>query len=229
MPRIGVAPPSEDDYFRGMATLSMNQIIHAAVRRDVARTEQALRALPDGDGSRARQLQQAWRNLVRELTHHHEAEDECVWPFLLSRGLDAELLMNAMEEEHAAMKQTLAEAGRAIDHVVAEPTATRAQAAADTVSRSSVVINDHLEHEKKDVEPLMAQFEDDPEWKAQTKKLRPAALTDAGSALAWMQDGAGERELTALREAIPGPVVTVMTKVFGRRYAREVAPTWQTQ
>jgi hypothetical protein len=42
-----------------------------------------------------------------------------------------------------------------------------------------------------------------------------------------MQDGAGERELTALRATIPGPVVTVMTKVFGRRYAREVAPIWR--
>ena len=67
----------------------MNQIIHAAVRRDVARTEQALRALRDGDGARARQIQVAWRNLVRELTHHHEAEDELLWPFLQSRGVDA--------------------------------------------------------------------------------------------------------------------------------------------
>ena len=207
--------------------MSMNQIIHAAVRRDVARTEEALRALPEGDVSRARQLQQAWRNLVRELTHHHEAEDEFVWPFLLSRGADAEL-MGAMEGEHAVMKDALADAGRALDQVVAEPTASRAQAAADAVSRSSVVINEHLEHEEQDVEPLMAQFEDDPEWKALARKLRPAALADAGSALAWMQDGAGERELAALGAMIPGPVVTVMTKVFGRRYAREVAPTWRT-
>jgi hemerythrin superfamily protein len=210
-----------------MATLSMNQIIHAAVRRDVARTEQALRALPEGDGSRARELQRAWRNLVRELTHHHESEDDLVWPFLLSRGVDAELMV-AMEGEHAAMKDALADAGRAIDQVVAEPTAARAREAADIVSRSSVVVNDHLEHEEKDVEPFIAQFEDDPEWKALAKKLRPAALADAGSALAWMQDGAGQRELAALRATIPGPVVTVMTKVFGRRYAREIAPTWQT-
>jgi len=209
-----------------MATPSMNQIIHAAVRRDVARTEQALRALPEGDGSRARQLQQAWRNLVRELTHHHEAEDEFVWPFLLSRGADAEL-MGAMEGEHAAMKDVLADAGRAIDLVVAEPSASSAQAAADAVSRASVVINNHLEHEENDVEPLLAQVEDDAEWKALAKNLRPAALTDAGSSLAWMQDGAGERELAGLRATIPGPVLTLVSRVFGRRYTREVAPIWR--
>ncbi len=208
--------------------MSMNQIIHAAVRRDVARTERALRALPEGDAARARQLQVAWGNLVRELTHHHESEDDLVWPFLLSRGVDAGL-METMEAEHGAMKQALADAGRAISEVVAEPTAGVAGAAADTMSRSSAVINDHLEHEERDVEPLVVPFEDDPEWKAVAKKLRPQALSDAGSALAWMQDGAGagERESTALRAAIPAPVVAVMTRVFGRRYAREVAPTWR--
>lgn len=209
-----------------MATMSMNQIIHAAVRRDVARTEQALRALSEGDSARARQLQLAWQNLVRELTHHHEAEDDLIWPFLLARGVDAGL-MDAMEAEHAAMKTALAEAGRAIDEVVAEPTAARASGAADTVSRTSTVINDHLEHEERDVEPLVAQHLEDPEWKAVEKKLRPAGLANAGSALAWMQDGAGPRELAALKETIPAPVVTVVSRVFGRRYAREVAPTWR--
>ncbi|WP_457205619.1 hemerythrin domain-containing protein, partial [Nocardioides sp. P5_C9_2] len=119
-----------------MATMSVNQVIHAAVRRDVARTEQALRALPDGDRGRARQIQVAWQNLVRELTHHHESEDALVWPFLLSRGVDA-TLMRAMEDEHAAMKEALGDAGRAIDAVVADPTADRARAAADTVARCS--------------------------------------------------------------------------------------------
>ena len=39
--------------------LSINRIIHAAVRRDVARTEQALRDLPEGDVVRARQIRTA--------------------------------------------------------------------------------------------------------------------------------------------------------------------------
>jgi hypothetical protein len=149
-----------------MAELSMNQIIHAAVRRDVARTEQALRRLGDGDGARARQVQAAWRNLVRELTHHHEAEDEILWPFLLERGIDAGLL-HEMESEHVAMKEALG------------------------------------------------------------KKLRPASIVDAANALAWMQDGAGERERSALRATIPGPVVSLLTLLLARRYRREVAPAWR--
>jgi hypothetical protein len=204
--------------------LSMNQIIHAAVRRDVDRTEQALRALRDGDSGRARQIQVAWRNLVRELTHHHEAEDTYLWPFLLGRGVDADLL-EQMESEHGAMKAALASATAAIDSVVAAPTA--AQAAADEVARAGEVINQHLAHEERDVEAPLGNPDDDPEFKALSKKLRPASIVDAANALAWMQDGAGERERSSLRATILGPVVTLLTLLLARRYRREVASVWR--
>ena len=206
--------------------LSMNQVIHAAVRRDVARTEHALRTFPDGDGARAAQLQLAWRNLVRELTHHHEAEDEILWPFLLRRGVDAELLKE-MESEHLAMKQALASASEAIDAVVATPTAGTAAAAADTVAAASKVIVDHLDHEERDVEEPLGNLEDDAEFKALSKQLRPASVVDAANALAWMQDGAGERERSSLRATIPGPVLTILTPLLARRYRREVGPAWR--
>ena len=204
----------------------MNQIIHAAVRRDVARTERALRGMRDGDAGRARQIQTAWRNLVRELTHHHEAEDEHLWPFLQSRGVELSLLQT-MEAEHVAMKTALGSVSGSIEALVAAPTAANATAAADEVSRAETVINGHLEHEERDVEAPLGDLEDDPEFKELAKKLRPASVVDAANALAWMQDGAGERERTALRSTIPGPVVTVLTALLGRRYRREVAPVWR--
>ena len=73
----------------------------------------------------------------------------------------------------------------------------------------------------------MGALKDDEEFKALTKKLRPASPVDAANSLAWMQDGAGERERTALRETIPGPVITILTLLLARRYRREVAPVWR--
>lgn len=209
-----------------MATMSMNKIIHAAVRRDVSRTEEALRALPDGDRVRARQVQRAWQHLVKELTHHHEAEDALAWPFLLSRGVDPEL-MAAMEGEHGVMKEALSRTSRAIDAAVADPTTANAVAAADEVARARTVIDDHLAHEEQDVEPLLAAYESDPEWKSAAKGMRPAKIADAADALVWMQDGAGEQERASLRTHIPAPVIATLTTVFGRRYRRDIAPTWQ--
>jgi len=207
-------------------TLSINQVIHAAVRRDVGRTEQALRTLPDGDTARARQIRTAWRNLVRELTHHHEAEDEHVWPFLQSRGVDL-VLLEEMEAEHVAMKQALSSVSASLESVVAAPSTFNAAAAADEVARAREVINGHLDHEERDVEGPLAALQDDAEFKAMTKKLRPASPVDAANSLAWMQDGAGERERSSMRAAIPGPVITVFTLLLARRYRREVAPVWR--
>ena len=204
----------------------MNRIIHAAVRRDVNRTERALRALRDGDAVRARQIQLAWGNLVRELTHHHEAEDSIAWPFLAARGFDASLLAE-MEEEHVAMKQALASSSAAIDALVSSPTAALAGAAADAVAAAREVIDGHLAHEEGDVEAVMGELEDDPEWKKAASKMRPASIVDAANALAWMQDGAGEQERTSLRSNIPAPVITLLTLLVARRYRREVAPVWR--
>ncbi len=206
--------------------LSMNQVIHAAVRRDVARTEQALRALPDGDADRVRQVRTAWRNLVRELTHHHEAEDEHMWPFLASRGFDTSLLAQ-MEDEHQAMKVALASVSTGLDALVVTPTADHAGAVADEVARAATVINGHLDHEERDVEGLMDELKQDADFEELTKKLRPASTVDAANALAWMQDGAGPREVQGLRAAVPRPVVAVLTALLARRYRREVAPTWR--
>jgi hypothetical protein len=192
----------------------------------VARTERALRRLSDGNTARARQVQTAWRNLVRELTHHHEAEDEHVWPFLQSRGVELTLL-EQMEAEHVAMKRALASVSERLEALVATTTGANASAAADEVGRAEVVINGHLDHEESDVEGPMGELHDDPEFKELTKKLRPASIVDAANALAWMQDGAGERERSALRATIPGPVVTVLTRLLARRYRREVAPVWR--
>ena len=194
--------------------LSINQVIHAAVRRDVARTERALRTLPDRDVARARQIRTAWHNLVRELTHHHEAEDEHVWPFLQSRGVAVSLL-EQMEAEHVAMKTALASVSTRLETLVAEPTRTSAADAADEVARAATVINGHLDHEERDVEGPMGDLADDPEFKALAKKLRPASIVDAANALAWMQ------------AAIPGPVLTLLTLLLARRYKRDVAPVWR--
>src|SRR6476660_4404782 len=71
-----------------MTTITMNEIIHAAVRRDLARTETALRSFPDGDRARAEGIKRAWDFLNHTLHDHHVGEEEHVWPYLRSLSGD---------------------------------------------------------------------------------------------------------------------------------------------
>ena len=95
------------------APMTMNRLIHAAVRRDLERLRTALAAAPDGDRGRAFALERAYANLHRQLTHHHEGEDTHVWPMLAEVGVGQELL-GAMQEEHHAMADALAETAAAM-------------------------------------------------------------------------------------------------------------------
>src|SRR5689334_25236811 len=98
-----------------MATITMNEIIHAAVRRDLARTEAGLRSFPDGDRSRAEDLKRAWDFLTQTLHDHHVGEDEHIWPYLRSLGDVQPALADEMEAEHVEMAASLARASAAMN------------------------------------------------------------------------------------------------------------------
>ncbi len=206
--------------------MTMNRVIHAAVRRDLRRLEAALATVPDGDRARARQLQVAYANLHDQLKHHHEGEDTHVFPFLATVEGATELV-EVMETEHQAMSDALADAHTAMDAYASTGSAGDALAARDAVVKANGVVEQHLHHEEDDLEPLMLPHLGTPEWKAVEKQLRPASLADSGRFMAWVQDGMPDAERDYLRSTIPVPVTFLLSRVAGRSYHRDVAPAWQ--
>jgi hemerythrin-like domain-containing protein len=210
-----------------VADLDMNQIIHAAVRRDLARTEAALRSLPDGDADRAVELQRAWAALWGQLRHHHEQEDEHVWPYVRTLAVVDPAVVDAMESEHHAMAAACEAAAAAIDTVAADPTATNAAAAADAVAEAARITDAHLEHEERAITPVIRERMETREWKAIEAEFRKGGPVQGGQFLAWLQDGGDPEVLAALRSTIPPPVLFILSRVYGRSYHRNVAPVWR--
>jgi hemerythrin-like domain-containing protein len=206
--------------------MTMNRVIHAAVRRDLARLESALAVAPDGDQARARQLQVAYANLYHQLKHHHQGEDSYVFPFL-AKVEGANELVQVMETEHRAMADALADADTAMAAYAATGSARDAATARDAVVRAHEVVERHLHHEENELEPLMLPHLETPEWKAVEKRLRPPSLAESGRWMAWVQDGMPDDERAYLRSTIPVPVTFVLSRVAGRSYYREVASVWE--
>lgn len=210
-----------------MAHITMNEIIHAAVRRDLARMEAALRAFPDGDAERAHGLQRAWTALWEMLHEHHQGEDAHVWPYLRSLGTVDPALADAMEAEHEAMAHAMTDATAAVYDLVATPTTAAAQVAADRVARAAEVTAHHLDHEEREVMPIIVPQLGTPAWKAVEKQLRAGSLTQGGRFFAWLQDGIEPELGAALRTNVPGPVLWGLSRLAGRSYHRHVAPVWR--
>ena len=205
--------------------MTMNRVIHGAVRRDLGRLDAALAAFRDGDRARAADLERAFGFLRSELTRHHEGEDLYVWPMLGKLGVDADLLAT-MESEHSAMAQALAETDGAMHTLAASASAADAAAARASLARTREVTERHLDHEEADLEPQLTRHLDSPEWKAAERQLRKAPPTVAGSFFAWITDGMGDAEQTYLRKTVPTPVVFVLSRVLGRGYRKDIAPVW---
>ena len=206
--------------------LTMNRVIHAAVRRDLDRLTTALGEMRDGDRDRARALERAYANLRAELTHHHEGEDTHIWPMLAGVGVDKGLL-DAMESEHHAMAEALAETAGAMATVAASGSAADAAAAHASVARTREVVERHLQHEETELEPQLTPHLESREWKAVEKKLSRQPPGVSGRFFAWLTDGMSDEHRTFLKQTVPSPVVTVLARTFGRRYYTDVAPTWR--
>jgi len=204
----------------------MNRLIHAAVRRDLDRLSASLQTFGDGDTRRAQDLDRAFVNLRRELVRHHEGEDTHIWPMLALAGVAPDLL-HAMEDEHNSMAQALSETGAAMTALATSGSGPDAAEAHASVVRTQAVVERHFAHEETELEPHLRRHEETPAWKAVEKKLSRQPPSVAGPFFAWLTDGMSDAHRAFLRSLIPAPVVTVLAKVFGRRYNRDIAPVWR--
>jgi hypothetical protein len=204
---------------------TMNTIIHAAFRRDLARFDGALGSFPAGAGKRADQLAGAWSNLSDQLHHHHRDEETIFWPVLRELGA-GESLMGELAGEHAQMLSALDAADAAVKAFHVDPSEETASTARATIAELGGVIESHLVHEERDLEPVAAAHSASPQMKAGLKAVRTAHKGNAGTFFTWLLDGADSDAKAGLRREVPPPVLFVITRIGGRDYTRRIAPTW---
>jgi hemerythrin-like domain-containing protein len=206
--------------------MTMNTIIHAAFRRDLRRFAAALDSFPTGSVARAADLLRAWRNFEHQLRHHHQDEETIFWPVLRRHGAD-QALVDDLDGEHEAMVAALDTASAAMTSFGTDPTAGRAASARAAVEALRDVLERHLAHEERDLEPISNSLDDTPDMKAAKKAVQKAFRGETGTFVAWLSDGADEGALAGLRNEMPPPVLWVMRTVGGRHYQRSIAPTWR--
>ena len=208
-----------------MAQMSMNKVIHAAFRRDLDRFVGALTTFTAGDTARAQQLGRAWANFDLQLTDHHEGEHEIAWPALESVGVTQETIAQ-MDAEHEAMAAALAQARTAMGALSSTAGQGEAEKALSALMHLRDVTVEHLDHEEQELEPVYLRNAEGPEMKAMGKQFAKVGPAKGGVFFAWLLDGAGPAERSAIGENIPAPVLKIITALFGRSYRKDVAPVW---
>lgn len=205
---------------------TMNTIIHAAFRRDLARFDAALADFP-GTQERADQLWTAWENYAHQLHQHHEDEETIFFPAMQEVGADL-TLVGELDGEHQQMAAALEAATTTMQALREAPSADNASAARESMAAFGSILDHHLAHEERDLEPFAAaHHKGTPQYKAAQAAVRKSMKGQAGTFFAWLTDGAGPAERSALGKEIPPPVLFVIRQVGGRDYRRRVAPVWR--
>ena len=209
-----------------MAEMSMNKAIHGAFRRDSARFIKALESFTAGNRERAHQLAVAWDNFDDQLNHHHTGEHEIAWPRLRAVGVSDELLAT-MDAEHGEMAAALAKAGSAMQALAQSASAADAAAAKSAMVALQAAMVTHMDHEESELEPVYLNNRDSEPIKAMGKEFAKVSPSRGGRFFAWMLDGATPEEEAVVRGNVPGPVLAVISGIWGRGYRKHVAPVWR--
>ena len=207
--------------------LSMNTVIHAAVRRDLQRFSKALEEFPTGSKQRAADLERAWRHLDHQLYHHHHSEETIFWPALREAGAD-DSLVGDLSGEHDRMAEAMTRTRTAMSAFAADPGAANLEQAKAAFVELTEAVETHFVHEERDLEPFQVQVKDTPPMRRAAKQIRTAqSPVQAGGYLAWLADGADPAAQGFLMRQIPGPVLFVFSRLLGRSYTRKIAPVWR--
>jgi hemerythrin-like domain-containing protein len=212
-----------------MAEMSMNRLTHGAVRRDLDRFAEALSTLGADGERRVEQVSTAWANFQHQLTRHHQSEHRIAWPALRKAGL-SDGLLTQFDAEHERMTAALESAGEAMSSLRGTPSAERANATREALAALRAATAEHLDHEDSELEPFLSEHAHMPELKKMHRAFaRERALPELGTYFNWLQDGASGDELAGLRQNVPGPVVSIISRVFGGKYRRIIAAAWKGQ
>ena len=204
---------------------TMNTIIHAAIRRDLKRFEEALVAFPAGSRGRAGQLKAAWDHFAYQLHRHHEDEETFFWPALRDLGAD-NTLVGDLHGEHAVLLRALESGNVAMADLDEDPSAENAESARAVVSGLEGIVEDHLVHEERDLEPFTAGHHGAPQLKEAARSARRAHAEGGGVFFSWLRDGIDADAARALRGEVPAPVLFMLTRLGRRRYERRIASAW---
>jgi hemerythrin-like domain-containing protein len=138
---------------------------HRVFRRELRNAPELIGGVKAGDTKRSALIADHLGYIVDGLHHHHAAEDELLWPPLHTRAPTSDLKIRQMEEEHAAIAESVEKV-----QIVRMPWSKSAntELAARLIAATedlSATVDTHLENEERDILPLISEHITNDEWK----------------------------------------------------------------
>jgi len=200
------------------------QLVNAAMLRDVQRladlAERIAAGATDVSRDRAHALRDYLRQLFSAITHHHEGEDEIVWPVIADRVADP-AAMAQLTVDHEQLDPLFDEVLIAAERLTVEPTSRlSADELAGWLRRLATGLDAHIALEEQIVFPVLRGQVPVAEYEQMEGLIRKdGSLADMTFIVPWMAAvaTAEQRERALAKAGRPFRVLLALTR---RGYAR---------
>ncbi len=163
----------------GPIDMTMMYLMHHAFRRDLAAFVSVVPRTPVDDHAAWAALAERWELFSATLHHHHEGEDEHVWPALMDRAdTEERAVLAAMEAEHAVIDPALTACRDGLTSMVTHPSHDVRNALAVRLVAAREHLTRHLAHEETEAIAFMQRVLSAEDWDAIEARLR-TTLTPA--------------------------------------------------
>lgn len=194
-------------------------LIHRLVTRSLREVSRLVLDVPPGAVDRRVAVLDYLEFSLSGLHHHHETEDEMVWPLLLERAsLEAELI-GRMEQQHREVAAVEPAVRAAAEAWRDEPSRSTAEPLAAAVRVLLRLLTVHLEEEERRIVPLLAHHLTAEEWesfgKAAGEKFPRSA---APMMMGQLFEVATPEESAAFHVKLPAAVRLMWPLVLRRKY-----------
>jgi iron-sulfur cluster repair protein YtfE (RIC family) len=142
-------------------------MVHVMLRREFALAPALIRTAATGSRDQVDIVVHHLNVITSVLHHHHQAEDDYVWPLLTRRcPAAATAIVELMELQHRRLAVLVDAVNSGLSSWNAGSSLESAAALGDSLARLLPALDDHLEVEEECAVPLMAQHITAAEWNA---------------------------------------------------------------
>jgi len=199
-------------------------IIHRTFRGAYEESARLVRAAPTPSPGRVTFLADHIDFGIAALHHHHEGEDELLYPKLIERAPDQAPMTEHVEHEHLAIKTALEETSAACAAWRQRPSAETGEALAAALDHLNEVVQPHLDDEEQKVVPLAAVTLTQKEWDAMGKHgVASIPPKMRGLALGMMLEPLNEADRAYMMKHVPAPVRLLFPLMVERPWKKYAA------
>jgi hemerythrin-like domain-containing protein len=200
-------------------------LVHRVFRREFGLLPLMVRGVVDGDTTSASRVFRHATEIIDALHHHHQNEDELLWPRLQQRAPVDAGLTERMEAQHKIIGELLARAEAALPAWQRAPRGGDGDALAADLAELHARLEEHLDEEEAQVLPVVGQTITPAEWDELAE--RGFAAMPKRSALVFLghilESASPAERSRFLRRRVPPPV-RLLYRLIGRRaFTRETA------